>query len=285
MPRVSVIIISYNMAKLISRAIQSVLDQTFNDFEILVVDDGSTDDTREVVGCFGNRIRYFYQENAGASAARNRGILAAQGEFIAFLDSDDYWVSSKLEVQVEIFDKNPRVGLVHAKAMVVNEHGEQRGVMPTKDPGRTFSEIIEIGAFFPVCSVMVRKECFIMAGIFNASVPTVEDIDMWIRVARHFDIYEIKSRYLSYYYREDSRKPRVGIKQYKSQVELHRRILCYEDIPLKAVRRKLAMFEYLLGIMVSPEQAMGEGVRTYRDRHISVPCCRVCSFFRNRIVN
>jgi len=280
MPKVSVIVISYNMARLVTRAIQSIFSQTFRDYEILFVDDGSTDDTKQVVESFGDRVRYFYQENAGLAAARNRGILASRGEYIAFLDSDDYWVPDKLEVQVAVLDKNPRVGLVHARALVVNEEGKPRGFMPVKRPGRTFREIIEVGAFFPVCSVMVRKECFIKAGICNADVVNVEDTDMWLRVARHCDIYEVEGRHLSYYYREDSRKPRGGIRQYKSQVRLYRRILSsYEDIPHKAVKRKLAMFEYLLGKSYRQEGQWRQALTHIASAMFQYPAVEASLFF------
>src|SRR5437868_7134370 len=100
MPKVSVIIPTYNRGKLITRAVNSVLNQTFNDFEIIIVDDGSKDETKNILMPYQNqkknRIKYFYQENRGISAARNRGIKESTGEYIAFLDSDDEWVSDKL---------------------------------------------------------------------------------------------------------------------------------------------------------------------------------------------
>ena len=113
MPVVSAIIPTYNFGRFLGEAIQSVLDQTFTDFELIVVDDGSTDDTREVVGSFNDsRIRYIYQENRGLPAARNTGIKASRGEYIAFLDSDDIWLTQNLELKVKSLDSHPDAGLV-----------------------------------------------------------------------------------------------------------------------------------------------------------------------------
>src|SRR5690349_3602213 len=109
MPKVSVIIPTYNRAQFIARAVDSVLEQTYKDFEIIVIDDGSSDNTQEILKAYEGKIRYVYQQNKGISAARNRGIQEAKGEYIAFLDSDDVWKPEKLSVQVAILDVNPHV--------------------------------------------------------------------------------------------------------------------------------------------------------------------------------
>ena len=106
-PRVSVIIPTYNRAALVCKAIDSVLEQTFSDYEILVIDDGSTDGTESAVAGYGQRVRYFWQENRGMSAARNRGIDLARGEYLALLDSDDLWMPFKLELMVAVLDRFP----------------------------------------------------------------------------------------------------------------------------------------------------------------------------------
>ena len=116
-PKVSVIIPTYNRAEYLGEAIQSVFDQTFEDFEILIVDDGSTDDTQQLVLSFHDpRLRSFYQNNCGISAARNAAIRSADGEYIAFLDSDDVWLPELLESQVAVLDRRPEIGLVYARA-------------------------------------------------------------------------------------------------------------------------------------------------------------------------
>src|SRR4030042_4827818 len=105
MPKVSVIIPTYNRGNLVLESIQSVFAQTFSDYEIIVIDDGSTDNTREVLHPYLSKLTYIYEKNSGQSFARNIGILASKGEYIAFLDSDDLWEPEKLETQVKLLDK------------------------------------------------------------------------------------------------------------------------------------------------------------------------------------
>jgi glycosyltransferase involved in cell wall biosynthesis len=123
MPKVSAIIPVYNGERFVRDALESILAQTFKDVEIIVVDDGSTDRTREIVQGFGDRVIYDYQKNAGADRAYNRGISLAHGEFIAFLDHDDRWYPEKLAVQLEILSRHPEVGLTYSKVDLIDADG------------------------------------------------------------------------------------------------------------------------------------------------------------------
>ena len=126
MPRVSVIIPTYNCDRFLPEAIDSVLMQTYQDYEIIVIDDGSTDQTCQVLEFYQNKIRYFYQENQGSAVARNLGIKQAQGEFIAFLDADDFWIlPEKLAEQVNCFEQQPSLGSVHTGWRIVDGGGEK----------------------------------------------------------------------------------------------------------------------------------------------------------------
>jgi glycosyltransferase involved in cell wall biosynthesis len=122
--KVSVIIPTFNRCSIITDAIESVLRQTYSQYEIIVVDDGSVDTTKETVSKYGSNIKYIYQENAGPSAARNTGIRHAKGDLIAFLDSDDVWREDKLALQVACFTDNPRVGIVVSGHEIRNENWE-----------------------------------------------------------------------------------------------------------------------------------------------------------------
>jgi len=140
-PKVSIIIPTYNYAHFITEAIQSVLSQTFQDFEVIVVDDGSTDNTREVLAQFGNKIRYIYQENRGLSAARNTGILNSSGQYLCFLDSDDSLLPEKLELQVKLLDSKVDVDLVYTWWYLVDENGNigiDSDCFPASGEYRTF---------------------------------------------------------------------------------------------------------------------------------------------------
>lgn len=112
-PLVSVIIPNYNYARFLPQAVDSVLQQTYSRVEVIVVDDGSQDDSAAVLAAYGDRIRFFRQENSGVTVARNRGAFAAAGEYLAFLDADDYWLPTKLERQMELYRRDPELGLTH----------------------------------------------------------------------------------------------------------------------------------------------------------------------------
>jgi len=126
-PRVSIIIPVYQGDRFLAEAIESVLNQTYTNYEIIVVDDGSTDNSREVLLPYLDKIRYVYQENQGVAAARNRGIKIARGEFIAFLDQDDFWLPDKLALQVACFNAQPELGIVHCGWRRVDAIGEPLG--------------------------------------------------------------------------------------------------------------------------------------------------------------
>lgn len=191
MPKVSVVIPTYNTARFVGAAVESVLAQTFEDFEVIIVDDGSTDNTREIIARFVDpRIRYVYQENQERSAARNAGIRLARGEYIAFLDADDVWLPEKLALQVSLLETLPAVGLVYTGAYVM-EHGriftEQKG----KHRGRVVKPLLAVDNIVAGsgCTPMVRRECFDQVGLFDqvSSVIPCEDWDMWLRIAMKYE--------------------------------------------------------------------------------------------------
>src|SRR3990167_8128796 len=120
-PRVSVVIPTYNYARYLPQAIDSVLGQTYPHIEVVVVDDGSTDESRDVLRAYGSRIRWVQQERQGVSAARNRGVRESRGDLVAFLDADDRWLPTKLERQVARWCNEPELGLVHAGEEIIDE--------------------------------------------------------------------------------------------------------------------------------------------------------------------
>jgi glycosyltransferase involved in cell wall biosynthesis len=188
-PRVSVVIPTYNRAHLIGESIQSVLTQTFRDFELIVVDDGSSDDTETVVRRFGDpRIRYTYQENKGISGAQNTGIRTAKGGYIAFLGSDDLWLPALLQLEVEILGSNPDVGLAYAKAQAIDTDGNLKSQISgtsQKYPGDTLKSAL-YGNFVCTIAALMRRECFDRVGLFDETLKARVDYDMWIRMAKHY---------------------------------------------------------------------------------------------------
>jgi glycosyltransferase involved in cell wall biosynthesis len=189
---VSVIIPTYNSAQYVAEAVGSALAQTYQPVEIIVVDDGSTDDTAALLGSFGDRIRYIFQKNQGVSIARNRGIAAAHGQLIAFLDADDMWLPKKLEIQVNQLDRDPSVGLLHADAFYLDGETNQRSRHsrpPTFREGNCYIPLF-LGNRILISSVLVRRECLDKVGPFDEKISkaSVEDYDLWLRVARYFEL-------------------------------------------------------------------------------------------------
>ncbi|MEB3340190.1 glycosyltransferase [Okeania sp.] len=183
-PKVSVIIPVYNCELYIAQAIESVLNQTYTDYEIIVINDGSTDNTYQILQPYMTKIRYFYQENKGLSATRNQGIKMAKGELIALLDADDLFLSDKLEKQVAIFDAQPNIGLVQSGWRVVNEKGEKiEDVEPWhKSPELDLVSWLKWKATNP-SSMMFRKEWLERVNGFNEEFRRLEDFDIVIRLA------------------------------------------------------------------------------------------------------
>ena len=191
MPKVSVVIPTYNRARFLRGAVRSVLEQTFQDFEIVIVDDASSDDTREVVASLEDpRIRYVrLEQNRRIAAARNTGVSSSTGEYIAFLDDDDEWRPGKLEQQVRILDScASTVGAVYtAFARVDVATGEAVGVITPVKRGHILHELCGRNWVGTASTVCVRRRCFDEVGLFDESVEFGEEYDMWIRIAHRFD--------------------------------------------------------------------------------------------------
>jgi glycosyltransferase involved in cell wall biosynthesis len=190
MPKVSVIIPTHNRAHFLRGAIFSILNQTFQDVEIIVVDDASTDNTSEVVAAFNDeRIRFLrHDTNKGGSAARNTGILASTCDYIAFLDDDDEWLPDKLRKQMEILRASPpEVGVVYTGCVDVNRttgkvNGQQ---IPTKR-GNLSKKLLVANCVGGASSVLLKRKCLQKVGLFDESLPCSQDYDLWIRISNEF---------------------------------------------------------------------------------------------------
>ena len=189
MPAVSVILPTYNRAAMLCEAIESVRAQTYLDWELIVVDDGSTDETPQAVAGFARedvRIRLIRQENRRLPEARNSGIRASQGRYVAFLDDDDLWVPEKLALQMRQMESAPQLGLSYTLSYNVDRKGRLYRVWPDH-PGLTYTELFERN-FIPCSSVLIRRACLDVAGVFDPSLRRAADYDLWLRVAREFSV-------------------------------------------------------------------------------------------------
>jgi glycosyltransferase involved in cell wall biosynthesis len=229
----------------LAETVDSVLLQTWTDLEIVVVDDGSTDGTPEVVEPYGNRIRYFQKKNEGPSSARNFGATKASGEALAFIDSDDIWEPNKLDVQMGFLDSHSEIKLVSCRGYVLGSKGKARSSGRKDLSGDLFLELYQ-RSFINTSSVVLARDCFFQAGTFDESIRTAEDYDLWLRVARQFPI-----AYLDI--------PLVGIRKHadelrKNKVELRRNafrvIKAHFDpdrVPDRVYRKRLADLHIYLG--------------------------------------
>lgn len=184
-PVVSVILPTYNREYMVDEAIQSVLDQTFEYFELIIVDDGSSDSTRHIVASYlDSRIRYIYQNNAGLAATRNNGIQHAQGKYIAFLDDDDLFLPNKLALQVSFLEQNTRIGWVSGGYYVTDLHNR---VLAERQPWRNYPDLTSKTWLFACMTtphaVLIRREWLMQVGGFDSQMHYGEDWDLWLRLA------------------------------------------------------------------------------------------------------
>jgi glycosyltransferase involved in cell wall biosynthesis len=185
MPEVSVIIPSYNSARYLADALDSVLNQTFRDFEVLVIDDGSTDDTNAVVGRYGEAVRYIYQRNSGVAAARNRGISESCGRYIGFLDADDTWGHDKLEAQVGALHRNPRYLASYTAFTVVRSDLTPLRITRSNRHGEALEDLLLRGNVVgSICTVLCQRSLLVATGGFDPSLSQCADWDLWVRIAR-----------------------------------------------------------------------------------------------------
>ncbi len=249
-PKFSVIIPTYNYGHYLAEAIRSVLDQTFLDFEVIVVDDGSADNTSQVVADYGDAVQYIYQENRGYAAARNLAIRHSSGELIAFLDADDAWLPQKLELQAAYLDRHPEVGVVSANCYYMDAQGNITGVMPGKPQatGWIFERILLTGNFIAMPTVGIRRQCFETSGLFDESLRTTVDWDLWLRLSRKF--------------------PFGYINQYLAKYRLHPANM-HKQAHIKA-RDTLAIFDKLYSEPNLPSSILSKRGRAYCGAHLNI---------------
>ena len=256
-PKVSVVVPTYNSARFLGKAIQSVLDQTFQDWELIVVDDGSTDNTREVVAAFQDpRIHYVHQENRGAAAALNAGIRLGRGAYVAFLGADDRWLAEKLALQVAQLDNLPlEVGLVYSDLHLLDLEDDTilgRFLGGREPPrGRVLSQLVRTeGSFLHPCASLIRREVFEKVGVFDEGLKTHEDWDLWIRIAAAYEV-EALDMPLGVYGRRPSQLTKDVQQMYLDGVEAKLRVLhtyALRPADRRALRHYLAHHHYGYGI-------------------------------------
>ncbi len=201
-PLVSVIVPCYNHEKYIEECLLSILNQTYKNIELIVIDDGSKDNSVHIIKALQARYNFVFemQQNAGVSKTLNNAIIKyATGKYIAILASDDYWALNKLEKQIDYFEKNSQFGLVCARAKIVNDQSEiVKDLHPELFNGRfSFNEIALGKCMIPALTVVIKKDVFDKVGLFDESL-AIEDLDMWLRIANVFAVGFVDD-YLGFY--------------------------------------------------------------------------------------
>jgi len=234
MPRVSVIIPTYNLANYISETIDSVLAQDYKDYEIIVVDDGSTDNIKETLMKYDGKIKYIYQKNQGCAVARNKGIIEAKGEYIALLDADDIWLPDKLRLQVDLIDENRNVAMVFtdfesfSSNEIIRYSCSRSRRSWEKDSfkykvsqlkfndgtilkGNLYEELI-FSCLPHISTVLITKKSLLEIGCFDENVDSISDYDLWIRISKNYPLLYFNKVTTRYRVREDSMSGNMDIR-------------------------------------------------------------------------
>ncbi len=200
MPKVSIVIPAYNTMTFLPETLETVWTQTFPEFEVLIINDGSTDNLEHWVEQQTDpRLRMISQPNQGLAMARNAGIKAAQGEYIALLDADDLWEPTKLEQQVACLDHNPNVGLVYTWTALVDHTGQPSGhIIASQVEGEVWQPFLTQNWITCGSNPLIRRTCFDQVGFFDPQTRGAEDWDMWLRLAQQFQFAVIKAPLVKY---------------------------------------------------------------------------------------
>ncbi len=194
---ISVIIPTYNRADLLMAALESIFAQTRQPSEIIVIDDGSTDRTFEVVACLGSQVRYFRQENTGVASARNLGLQKASGEIVCWLDSDDLWEPNFLMSMVSELEKRPGLDGLYCGFYYIDGDGNRLRSVSRVVPDEELADLLVESNFIVTPGLVVRKSCYDAVGLFDTNLTIGEDADMWWRLARRFNITGIATHLVS----------------------------------------------------------------------------------------
>jgi glycosyltransferase involved in cell wall biosynthesis len=211
--KVSVIIPNFNYARYVAGAVESVLTQTYSDIEVIVVDDGSTDASRDILMNYGDSIKTIFQRNQGVSAARNNGVAASNGEFVAFLDADDEWLPKKLEKQVAMFRADAKLGLVHVGVDEISADGtslRHRLEGSSGDAKRDLLLIGRKGVLGGGSGLMVPRAVFDEVGGFDTRLSTSADWDFFYQVARRYQVGFVSEVLIKYRFHDTNMRANVG---------------------------------------------------------------------------
>ncbi len=249
LPKVSVIIPVFNRVSVLKEAIDSVLTQSFLDYELIVINDGSTDKNVDSLICtYKDRIRSFKKQNEGVSAARNFGIKRAQGEYIAFLDSDDVWLKDKLKYQIEFFEQNKEALVVQTEEIWMRNGKRINPKKYHKKQSGFFFEVALNLCLVSPSAVMIKKELFETVGYFDETLKACEDYDLWLRILAKNPIYLIDTPLIIKRGGHDDQLSKIGsldkyrIKSLKKIIQSNILDALQKDKALKVLKNKCKIY-------------------------------------------
>jgi glycosyltransferase involved in cell wall biosynthesis len=257
MPQISVIIPTRNRAGFVAGAIKSVLAQSLRDLEIIVVDDGSSDNTAAVIESFRQPglVYLRHDQSRGGAAARNTGILRATGEYVAFLDDDDEWYPEKLSRQMDVMlSSPPEVGAVYTGYFIVDRSNAQiRGQIVPTERGDLYEALLASNCIGGTSSVLLRRACFDEIGLFDERLPSFQDYDLWLRIARKFHFDYVREPMLRYFVHNEKiwTNPEALLQGLKLMLRKHG----YSA----AFRRKCSVYYLALGVEFCERDRLGAG--------------------------
>ena len=236
---VSVVIPNYNYAHYLRETIDSVLAQTYHEIEIIVVDDGSKDDSKEILAGYGDKIRTIFQQNQGVSAARNNGVKESSGEFIAFLDADDAWLSTKIEKQVARFRSDPKLGLVHVGVEEVDADGNSLVERLEGVEGKVSTILLMLireGVLGGGSGMMVPRRVFDEIGGFDLRLSTSADWDLQYRVSERYTVSFVPELLLKYRVHNSNMHANVGVMEHDMMLAFEKAFRT-NDAEIQAAKR------------------------------------------------
>ncbi|MBZ2166167.1 glycosyltransferase family 2 protein [Methanobacterium spitsbergense] len=286
---VSIIIPTYNRANLITRAINSILDQSYTNYEIIVVDDGSTDNTKEVIQRFNeDKINYYvHKKNRGAAAARNTGIKYSKGDFIAFQDSDDKWLPEKLEKEMDVFlEASDKIGVVYSGYWHIKDNKKIYIPTPkvTKKEGNIHFELLK-GNFVSGLSV-IRKICFKKVGLYDENLPNLEDWELYIRISKYFSFKFIDEPLSIAYCSSDSASINYSKNLKSSEIILKKHFADFNDNKeiLAVNKANIGIYAFLNGDESKSRKYLMDAIR-YNPLNIKYWLLYLVSFIQKKYYN
>jgi glycosyltransferase involved in cell wall biosynthesis len=246
-PLVSVVISTHNRYHYLKLAVQSVLDQTYSPIEIIIIDNGSTDETRNIEKDFSGRVKYFYQNDQGAPAAKNVGIKKATGQYIAFLDDDDLWLPQKTQKQMSLLNEHPELGFICSGSFVMDKDGKQTGRWIKNEGEEETFESLYKQNFVLLLTVIAKKECLDSVAGFDVSLFS-HDYDLWLRLSKRYP-FKYMNEPLAHYRKYDQNMSNNINARLKSNLILLRKKEITEGISLlNQWQRMSKAFYYFAGL-------------------------------------